>query len=163
MIFINFLKEKIFTKTNLLNLLKILCTIFIAIIIIFLIFERVSLTQINRKLQSNIKEKEKVIQKIETENDEYIKKNDEYVKKIEEKDSVIGDLEAKLKETEEKVGKIETTESMSIPVNGFKSYMDYRCIGRNSRQGGIVYGEEAWTDGEGLSNYLIKNIEKFKK
>ena len=86
------------------------------------------------------------------------KENEELLKKIEEKDKENEKLKKELEEYKEKLEEYELMEK-EIPVGNvgnigiMKSYMDYRCIGRGSRQGGIVYGEEAWTDEDGMRRW----------
>ena len=86
------------------------------------------------------------------------KENEELLKEIAEKDKENEKLREELEECKEKLEEYELMEK-EIPVGNvenigiMKSYMDYRCIGKGSRQGGIVYGEEAWTDEDGMRRW----------
>ena len=67
------------------------------------------------------------------------------------KDDKIIELENELENYIKKVKDYESSK-MSIPKidSSKKTYMDYCCISRTSKQGKIVYSSEAWTDEEGL-------------
>ena len=86
------------------------------------------------------------------------KENEELLKEIEEKDKEIAEKDKENEKLREELEEYELMEK-EIPVGNvgnvgiMKSYMDYRCIGRGSRQGGIVYGEEAWTDEDGMRRW----------
>ena len=101
-----------------------------------------------KELESSIEDRNNKIKEMQEENYKLIEEVVENEKWLKIKDDEIIRLEGELKEIKDKWDE----KGMSIPVgaSGFKSYMDYRCIGEGSEQGKIVYGDEAWTDGNGL-------------
>lgn len=66
---------------------------------------------------------------------------------------VISNLELQIEEYKEKEIEISRQDLSSGCNLSKKTYMDYRCISRNSAQGNIVYSDEAWTDDNGLRRY----------
>ena len=113
---------------------------------------------ITSKTHSAIQKQYEEITVIEKENEELLKEIEEKDKEIAEKDKENEKLKKESEEYKEKLEEYELMEK-EIPVGNvgnvgiMKSYMDYRCIGRGSRQGGIVYGEEAWTDEDGMRRW----------
>lgn len=66
------------------------------------------------------------------------------------KDDRIIELEGEVKKLKEELEKKNKILSIPTGFNNFKSYMDYKCIKKDCKQGNIVYGENAWTDEDGL-------------
>ena len=104
--------------------------------------------EMNKKNVELCKEIEKLNEEIKCKNEEL----DECEKWLKIKDDRIGELEEVVKGYEEK---LKEYESKSVPKidTSKKSYMDYTCISRSSKQGGIVYANEAWTDEDGLRRW----------
>ena len=69
-----------------------------------------------------------------------------------QKDTKITDLNKQLDNAKKKIKQYENNKVMSIPKIDCskKTYMDYKCIGKNTSQGKIVYNNKAWTDEDGL-------------
>ena len=84
-----------------------------------------------------------------------IKKNNETIVNLEniiqQKEEIIEDLK---KENALLLEELKNYEVMSIPnVGDKKTYMDYCSLSTKSKQGDIVYDEEAWTDEDGLRRW----------
>lgn len=71
---------------------------------------------------------------------------------IGEKEEKIAKIEKENIELSEELKKYEELNIPNIDVSK-KTYMDYKKICKESTQGNIVYGVEAWTDNEGLRRW----------
>ena len=166
----------IFIKISKKNIVKIVCVVCTVLILgtgVFGIIEIDKLNESNKVLEEKIvglnkeiKEKEEKLKKTEEE----LKVSNEWLKI---KDDRIVELEGELEKVKGEVNKTKITnnnkkdsnkeisdnketsankDNLTIPngFNTFKSYMDYKCIRKDCKQGKIVYGENAWTDEDGL-------------
>ena len=143
------------SKKNITRIISIICVVLVLGMGVFEVFKVVKINnkfvKMNKKNVELYKEIEKLNEEIKCK-DKEIDKCEKWLKvkegKIKELEEVVKGYEQKLKEYESKsVPEIDTSK---------KTYMDYTCICRNSKQGEIVYGDEAWTDEDGLrNNYRI--------
>lgn len=125
--------------------MQIICVICVILILGTGVFEVFRIIEINEEfveLNNKIDELNEVIESKDLELDEcnrWLKIKDDRIIELE------GELEEIKKELEKK-------NNLSIPngFNNFKSYMDYKCIKKDCKQGNIVYGKNAWTDEDGL-------------
>lgn len=143
---INFSKNSInkivkFIKNN---IIKIMCVLF-AIVIGLIIFEGIYISN----LKKNIELKEEKVRVLESKYKDINRELSETQVWLNFKNSRIEKLE---EENERYKKAIEEYEALSLPDidRSKKTYMDYCCIGRNSKQGSVVYADEAWTDEDGL-------------
>lgn len=145
--FVNFLKR------NKKRIILITINIISAIALIFGAFTLGSIiAKNNTELALNSKYN-KIIDKYKIEISHYEQKIKDLEEKIEENEIVINDYKKQVEEYKAKELEIKR-KSLSNGCNlSKKTYMDYRCISRNSKQGNIVYGEKAWTDENGLRRY----------
>lgn len=129
------------SKKNIIWIVSVICIVFITGTELFNVLKI-------KELNNIIKNKEVELKNIQEENCKLIEKYEEYEKCLKVKDDKIVELEKAIEDYESKsIPKIDTSK---------KTYMDYRSISRSSKQGGIVYGDEAWTDEDGLrNNYRI--------
>ena len=148
----------IFIKISKKSIIQIVSIICMVLILGMGVFEAFRIIKFNNKFIEMNKKNVGLCKEIEKLNEE-IKCKDKEIDKCEKwlkiKDDRIGELEEVVKGYEEK---LKEYESKSVPEidTSKKTYMDYRIISRNSKQGEIVYGDEAWTDEDGLrNNYRI--------
>ena len=137
-------------KTNT-RIATILCGIFLIVFTISIVYiqvERKDLIQQNSEYLS-------VIEEYSIEYSELEEEAESYKSKIKNYKSQIKDYKAQIKEYEEKfetTTKPITTKSSTIKNNGnfgaFKSYTDYKCLSRNSKQWQLQ--TQAYTDDNGL-------------
>lgn len=133
--------------------MQVICAICMVLVLIMGITGIFGVLRSNKRFvdsNAEIERLNEVIEEKESELDRVKGELDECNEWLKIKDDRIIELEGevgKLKEELEKKNKI-----LSIPIgfNNFKSYMDYKCIKKNCKQGNIVYGKNAWTDGDGL-------------
>lgn len=139
--FINFLKRnKKRIISVILNEVLLICAIMIGAVV-------------SVEMTKEIREYDKKIENYEIEISHYEQKVKDLEEKIEENEVVINDYKKQVEEYKAKELEIKR-KSLSNGCNlSKKTYMDYRCISKNSKQGNIVYGEKAWTDENGLRRY----------
>lgn len=132
----------IFIKISKKSIIRIISIICVILVLGTGAFETFRVIKLNNEFVEMNKKNVELNKKIEKLNEEIKCKNeelDECEKWLKIKDDRIGELEEVVKGYEEKLSipKIDTSK---------KTYMDYMRISKSSKQGGIVYGDEAWTD-----------------
>lgn len=139
--FINFLKRnKKRIITIILDEILLVCAIMIGAVV-------------SVEMTKEVMEYDKKIENYEIEISHYEQKVVDLEEEIKDKEVIINDYKKQIKEYEEKELEIKRK---SLPTGGNlskKTYMDYRSISKNSKQGNIVYSEKAWTDENGLRRY----------
>lgn len=137
------------SKKNITRIISIICVVLVLGTGVF------GVVKINNKFIEMNKKNVELCKKVENLSEE-IKCKDEELDECEKwlkiKDDRIGELEEVVKGYEEKLKEFESKSVPKIDTSK-KTYMDYRIISRNSKQGGIVYGDEAWTDEDGLRRW----------
>ena len=108
-------------------------------------------------LKQETQEKNVVVDDLKRKNEAKTKENEELKEKAEGLEKEVEELKKKnvntmnTTNTNNKSG-VYNTNDLGIDTSK-KTYMDYRCISKGSKQGSIVYGDEAWTDEDGLRRW----------
>lgn len=144
-----FIKEPSEFKDN----MQVICGICIVLVLIMGITGIFGVLRSNKRFvdsNAEIKRLNEVIEEKESELDRVKGELDECNGWLKIKDDRIIELEGELGKAKEELEKKNKILSVPTSFNTFKSYMDYKCIKKNCIQGNIVYGKNAWTDGDGL-------------
>ena len=160
----------IFIKISKKNIIRIVCIICVVLMLGTGIFGMIKIKELKgsiKELESSIEDRNNKIKEIQEENYKLIEEVVENEKWLKIKDDRIIELEGELEKVKGEPNKTKITknnkkdsekeisdnkDNLSIPdgFNIFKSYMDYKCIRKDCKQGNIVYGKNAWTDKDGL-------------
>ena len=145
-----FIKEPSEFKDN----MQVICSICMVLVLIMGITGIFGLLRSNKRFVDSNAEIERLNEVIKSkdleldESDRWLKIKDDRIIELE---GELGKVRGENEELKKKLNNT-TKNSLSIPTgfNKFKSYMDYKCIRKDCKQGKIVYGKDAWTDGDGL-------------